>query len=144
MIIDTITNLIKAEMKKQYGSVAKFSQASGIPYSTIVNGLNKGVGTMAYDTVVKMCGLLKINQAFSSKLILFDDRFLELYDKLNALDDRGIHTVSTVLNVEYLRCTNDGDAPIKGFNGIGFAVKESANDEKRIRALIRKANDEKT
>lgn len=131
-------------MKKQYGSVASFSQASGIPYSTIVNALNKGVGTMAYDTVVKMCGLLNINQAFSSRLILFDDRFLELYDKLNVLDDQGLNTVSTVLKAEFLRCTADGDTPVKGFNGIGFAVKETAQDKARMRTLSRKGCNEQT
>ncbi len=142
--IDTITNLIKAEIKQQYGTISKFSEASGIPYSTITNALNKGVGTMAYDTVVKICGMLNIHQAFSSHLILFDERFMELYNKLKALDEKGIHTVSTVLNVEYLRCANEGDASVKGFNGVGLAVKETVNDEKRIRELIRKVKNEKT
>ena len=37
--MDSITSLIKAEIKKQYGSVAKFAEASGIPYGTISNAL---------------------------------------------------------------------------------------------------------
>ena len=141
--IDTITNLIKAEIRHQYGTISKFSEASGIPYPTIMNALNKGIGTMGYDTVVKICGMLNIHQAFSSRLILFDDRFLDLYDKLKALDEKGIHTVSTVLNVEYARCSNEGDASVKGFNGVGLAVKETTNDEKRIRKLIRQVKKEK-
>ena len=61
--MDSITNLIKAEIKKQYGSVAKFAEASGIPYGTVSNSLARGVGGTAYDTVSKMCKFLHIQHS---------------------------------------------------------------------------------
>lgn len=43
-VLDNITQLIKTEIKKQYKSVRKFSEKSGIPYSTLSNALYKGIG----------------------------------------------------------------------------------------------------
>ena len=34
-MVDSITKLIKTEIKRQYKSVRKFSEESGIPYSTL-------------------------------------------------------------------------------------------------------------
>ena len=52
--MDSITNLIKSEIKRQYKSLRQFSEQSGIPYSTLSNALTKGIGGTSYDTVVKM------------------------------------------------------------------------------------------
>ena len=69
--MDSITELIKNEIKRQYKSVRKFSEVSGIPYSTLSNALTKGVGGTSYDTVVKMCKLLDIKQTIDSDIVLF-------------------------------------------------------------------------
>ena len=42
--MDSITELIKTEVKKQYKSVRQFSEKSGIPYSTLSNAFSKGIG----------------------------------------------------------------------------------------------------
>ena len=52
-MVDSITKLIKTEIKRQYKSVRKFSEESGIPYSTLSNALSKGIGGTSYDTVIK-------------------------------------------------------------------------------------------
>ena len=116
--MDSITSLIKAEIKKQYGSVAKFAEASGIPYGTVSNSLARGVGGTAYDTVSKMCKFLHIKQAYDDDLILFNQEFYDVYKKLTALDEMGVHTVCSVLNVEYQRCQENDDPTVKGYNGI--------------------------
>ena len=137
--MDSITELIKNEIKSQYKSVRKFSEVSGIPYSTLSNALAKGVGGTSYDTVVKICKLLNIKQAYDSDLVLFNSEFHDIYSKLTTLDQQGVHTVCTVLNVEYNRCNStDQDSSVKAFNGIGYASSKEAFDPDRINNLIMK------
>ncbi len=127
--MDSITSLIRSEIKRQYSTLKSFSKASGIPYSTLTNALTKGVGGTSYDTVVKICKLLNIKQSYDSALVLFNEKFHEFYTKLAALDEQGLHTVSTVLNMEYNRCADDNIRPVvKAFNNIGLAVKQDLEE----------------
>lgn len=137
--MDSITELIKNEIKSQYKSVRKFSEASGIPYSTLSNALAKGVGGTSYDTVVKICKILNIKQAYDSDLVLFNSEFHDIYSKLTTLDQQGVHTVCSVLNVEYNRChSTDNEPVVKAFNGIGYASSQDAFDPDRINDLVMK------
>ena len=142
--MDSITALIKNEIKKQYKSVSKFSEISGIPYSTLSNALARGVGGTSYDTVVRICRLLNIKQACDSDLVLFNSEFQDIYSKLTQLDEQGVYTVCTVLNIEYNRCVNeDGGASVKAFNGIGYASStDEAFDPNRIKQLIKKVQED--
>ena len=135
---------IKNEIKKQYKSVSKFSEASGIPYSTLSNALAKGIGGTSYDTVVKIFRLLNIKQAYDSDIVLFNSEFHDIYAKLTQLDEQGVHTVCTVLNVEYNRCAKgDADASVKAFNGIGYASStDEAFDPERIKQLVKKVQED--
>ena len=103
--METITQLIKAEIKKQFKSVRKFSKFSGIPYSTLSNALSKGIGGTSYETVIKICNILNLKQAYDTDVTLFDEHSYEICSKLKALDERAVHTIKTILNVEYDRCT---------------------------------------
>ena len=142
--MDSITQLIKNEIQKQYKSVKRFSEASGIPYTTLSNALTNGIGGTAYDTVVKMCSLLGIKQAYSDDIILFNKEFHDVYTMLAALDEKGVHTVTTVLNVEYNRCKeNNDDTTIKGFAGISYASKPVIDDE-RMLELVRRLKGEES
>ena len=128
-MVDSITNLIKAEIKRQYKSVRKFSEDSGIPYSTLSNALSKGIGGTSYDTVIKICKLLNLKQAYDADLTIFNEQFHEICSMLTALDEQGVHTVKTILTVEYNRCTNDETSPsIKGYNGLSVAGKSVSID----------------
>lgn len=137
--MDSITELIKNEIKRQYKSVRKFSEVSGIPYSTLSNALAKGVGGTSYDTVVKICKLLDIKQTIDSDIILFNNQFHDIYTKLTMLDEQGVHTVNTVLTMEMERCAKTTRSPvIKPFNGVGIASKgDAAIDAEHIKSLIR-------
>ena len=122
VVLDSITKLIKSEIKRQYKSVRQFSEKSGIPYSTLSNALSKGIGGTSYDTVIKMCQLLNLKQAYDADLTIFNDQFYEICAMLAALDDRGVHTVRTILSVEYNRCTNGNTTPgVKAYNGLTVA-----------------------
>ena len=122
--MDSITELIKAEVKKQYKSVRQFSEKSGIPYSTLSNAFSKGIGGTSYDTVLKICKMLNLKQVYDADLTIFNDKFFEVCSMLSELDEQGVHTVKTVLTVEYNRCKSDKEEPvIKAHNGLSFAGK---------------------
>ncbi len=130
--MDSITLLIRDEIKRQYKSVKKFSDASGIPYSTLSNALAKGIGGTSYDTVLKICKLLNLKQVYDADLTIFNDRFYEICSMLSELDEQGVHTVKTVLTIEHYRCTkHDTDATVKPFNGISFAGKTFQTNEEK-------------
>ena len=128
--MDSITLLIRDEIKRQYKSVKKFSDASGIPYSTLSNALAKGIGGTSYDTVLKICKLLNLKQVYDADLTMFNDRFYEICAMLSELDEQGVHTVRAVLTLEYNRCVNtEALAPVvKPFNGLVIANKEQKDD----------------
>ena len=128
--MDSITTLIKNEIKAQYKNIHRFSEASGIPYSTLSNALTKGIGGTSYDTVVKICSLLNIKQSCDDVILHFNDEFYDIYQKLTELDEQGVHTVRTVLNIEYNRCMNSDHSSIKAFNGIGLAIEPKKGDKK--------------
>ena len=94
--MDSITNLIKSEIKRQYKSLRQFSEQSGIPYSTLSNALTKGIGGTSYDTVVKICDLLNLKQIYDTEVSLFNEQFHEIGTMLTALDEQGVHTVKTI------------------------------------------------
>lgn len=122
IVLDSITKLIKSEIKRQYKSVRQFSEKSGIPYSTLSNALSKGIGGTSYDTVIKICKLLNLKQAYDADLTIFNDQFYEICAMLAALDERGVHTVKTILSVEYNRCTNgESTQGVKAYNGLSVA-----------------------
>lgn len=137
-VLDSITKLIKLEIKRQYKSVRQFSEKSGIPYSTLSNALSKGIGGTSYDTVIKICKLLNLKQAYDADLTIFNDQFYEICAMLAALDERGVHTVKTILSVEYNRCTNENASPsVKGYNGLSVA-----SEDVRIDSAFTEADDE--
>ena len=122
--MDSITELIKTEVKKQYKSVRQFSEKSGIPYSTLSNAFSKGIGGTSYDTVLKICKMLNLKQVYDADLTIFNDKFFEVCSMLSELDEQGVHTVKTVLTVEYNRCkSNKEDPAVKAHNGLSFAGK---------------------
>ncbi|MBE6681053.1 MAG: helix-turn-helix transcriptional regulator [Ruminococcaceae bacterium] len=103
--MDELTMTVKSEIKRKYKSVRQFAAAIDIPQSTIISGLRKGVGGMAFDTVVKMCTALGIKLSMNSGVFM-DKEKSELLEYFGELDDRGRYTVRAVCNVELLRCRN--------------------------------------
>lgn len=137
--MDAITLLIKDEIKRQYKNPKKFSEATGIPYSTLVNALTKGVGGTAYSTVTKICQILGLKQVFDSDITIFNEEFQNVCRMLERLDDHGVQTVKAVLMLEYNRCINDHpDGTYRGFNGLlrasdknlGSSLKRFMNNAK--------------
>lgn len=128
--MDKITQLIKAEIKKQYKSVRQFSEKSGIPYSTLSNALSKGIGGTSYDTVIKICKLLNLKQAYDVDLTIFNDHCYEICSMLAALDEQAVHTLKTILSIEYQRCTS-GKSSAEVYNGLAMAGRTADIQERQ-------------
>ena len=83
--------VLKNEILSQYRSVRKFASELGIPYSTLVTALERGIEGMAYDTVIRMCGALSLNPVDFTRLEegnelsaqLSTKRVMEKFNKLN-------------------------------------------------------------
>ena len=134
MNMDTLTELIKKEIKRQYGSVKFFATQTGVPYGTINTALFKGIGGSSFDFVMRVCKLLGIKQIFSDEISQVNSHYYELVNKMETLDNQGIATVTAIINVEADRCSKGRkDEVIKNYNGIGHVDQT----DEHIRALIR-------
>lgn len=89
----TKAETLKKEILRQYRSVRQFAMEMGIPYSTLVTALERGVEGMAYGTVIKICDKLSLNPVDFSSLEgeaslgarLLENRVMQYYIKLNQL-----------------------------------------------------------
>lgn len=87
----TRAEILKHEILRQYRSVRAFALDMGIPYSTLVTALERGIEGMAYGTVIKMCDKLSLNPVDFSSLErgtplggrILENRVMHNYLKLN-------------------------------------------------------------
>lgn len=108
--MDELTQLIKKNIKLKYSSTRRFSEELGIPQTTIVSAIKNGVSGTAFTTVCKMCKALDIKLINGIYPVVVTDTTTDLIKKLSKLDDKGIHTVTTVLEMEYVRCQAEAEA----------------------------------
>ena len=116
--MDVLTNMISTEIKRQYKSVRRFSQAVNIPQTTLASTLKNGVSGTAYETVVKICKALDIQLVNYQFPIHVDDNAIKMLDIYNKLDDNGRHVIHTLLKMEYERYSSGlSDYDIASFSG---------------------------
>lgn len=86
----TREEILRSEIVEQHKSVRQFCIKLNIPYSTLSTALERGIGGMAYDTVIKMCEELSIspvdftpldNGAVNSRLL--ENKLMQRFVKLN-------------------------------------------------------------
>ncbi len=83
--------ILKKAILNQYRSVRQFATELGIPYSTLVTALERGIEGMGYGTVIKMCEKLNLNPVDFSPLEkditlggkLMENQVMAKYLKLN-------------------------------------------------------------
>ena len=102
--MEELTNLMRIEIKRQYRSVRHFAIVLGIPQSTVVTALNKGVRGTAFETVVRMCEALDIKLAIGDESVYIEKDCHDIIKAYNSLDEVGRHTVKTIVYVENMRC----------------------------------------
>ena len=89
----TKAEVLKKVILSQYKSVRQFAVEMDIPYSTLVTALERGIGGMAYSTVIRICDALSLNPVDFTPLDEGDDlsaqittkRVMERYSKFNRI-----------------------------------------------------------
>ncbi len=112
--MDELTQLIKTEIKRQFRSVRQFSMYIGVPQSTIVTALQKGIGGTSFETIMRICEVLDIKMVAGENPVFMDGEKRELLERYARLDAAGKKAVRAVAAIELLRIT-DPDA----FNELG-------------------------
>lgn len=108
--MDELTQLIKKNIKLKFASTRRFSEELGIPQTTIVSAIKNGISGTAFSTVCRMCKALDIKLMDGIYPVVVSDTTKNLIERLSKLDDKGIHTVTTVLEMEYIRCKAEAEA----------------------------------
>ena len=104
--MDELTRLIKTEIKKQFRSVRQFSMYIGVPQSTIVTALQKGIGGTSFETIMHICDVLDIKPVPGDNTVFLDSEKRELLDRYARLDANGKSAVRAVTAMEFMRVTN--------------------------------------
>ena len=103
--MDNLTKIVRTEIARQYKSVRQFAFAVNIPLSTINSALHNGIGGSSFDTVVQICRTLGIKALSDDASFYLTDETQKLLTQYAQLDDYGRHTISSVMQVDYARCT---------------------------------------
>ena len=127
--MDELTQLIKKNIKQNYYSMRRFAEELGIPQTTIVSAVKNGVGGTAFTTVCKICNALDIKLVNGIYPVTLSDNTKNLVEKLSKLDEKGIHTVTTVLEMEYIRCQAEAET-------IAIAQKNAKTDFSKNKTII--------
>ena len=104
--MDELTKLIKTEIKKQFRSVRQFSMFIGVPQSTIVTALQKGIGGTSFETIMHICEVLDIKPVQGDNTVFLDGEKRELLDRYARLDKEGKKAVRAVTAMELMRVSN--------------------------------------
>ena len=132
--MDELTLMIKKNIKQKYSSVRSFSEELGIPQTTIVSAIKNGISGTSFTTVCKICKALDIKLIDGIYPVVVSDNVRSLFNKLSKLDDKGIHTVATVLEVEYVRCNSKNisdELKIAEYNEKGYLLADEALPTKK-------------
>ncbi|EJO5349324.1 XRE family transcriptional regulator [Clostridium botulinum] len=133
------TKKLKNIILDKYGSIREFARISKIPSTTLTSALDKGIGGMAVDRVIKICEILDIDiKTFESlnedeELILSfgEKKLLSDFNKLNNFGkNEAIKRVDELTEInKYVKDDVDHLIPIAAHH------KENANMDKAQKEL---------
>lgn len=106
--MDELTKLIRTEIKKQFRSVRQFSLYIGVPQSTIVTALQKGIGGTSFETILHICKVLGIKPVQGEETVFLDSDKIALLDRYAHLDEEGKKAVRAVAAIELMRLKDPG------------------------------------
>lgn len=116
--MDSLTEKVLFEIKRQYKSVRNFSHVIDIPQTTIATALKKGLPRSSFSLVLKICDNLNINIVDNKYPAILDDTALKILDIYNKVDEKGKYAIETVVKMEYDRYLNTlSDYRIAAFSG---------------------------
>lgn len=122
--MDELTSLIKKAIKQKYSSTRQFAMEIGVPLTTIVSAINKGVSGTSFETVAKICNALNIKFIGGIYPVDMPENAIKLVEKISKLDEKGIHTVTTVTHMEYLRCLSEAEKIARAEKSIKTDIEE--------------------
>lgn len=86
------TEKLKNIILNKYGSIREFAKISEIPSTTLTSALDKGIGGMAVDRVIRICEILDIDiktfeplKSINKSLSFKEEKLLSKFNKLNDL-----------------------------------------------------------
>ena len=127
--MENLTELIRTEIRRQYGTVKEFSAQTGIPMSTLNTAFPRGIENSSYELVTRICTILGIRCIYDGEITYVNRDCYDLVRRIESLDDQGLVTIKSLLRAETARCQN---TVVKSFRGIGHVT-----GNERIRELIR-------
>jgi len=104
-----LSQLIEAEIKKQFKSTRKFAEEIGVAQTTVVSAIKTGIKGTAYETVIKMCEKLGIEHINYHSHIVMTDDVINLINMYNSLDEKGAHAVMAFASMEFNRSKGNDD-----------------------------------
>ena len=104
-----LSQLIEAEIKKQFKSTRKFAEEIGVAQTTVVSAIKTGLKGTAYETVIKMCEKLGIELINYRSHIVMTDDVINLINMYNSLDEKGAHAVMAFASMEFNRSKGNDD-----------------------------------
>ncbi|GEQ22764.1 hypothetical protein CBU02nite_32700 [Clostridium butyricum] len=112
------TEKLKHIILSKYNSVREFSKIVEIPSTTLASALDKGIGGMAVDRIIKICDILNIdiktfepleNNTSNNKLSKEENTLLENFNKLNNLGKKEANKRVIELSYMPMYCNNEDD-----------------------------------
>lgn len=93
------TEKLKHIILSKYSSIREFSKIVEIPSTTLTSALDKGIGGMAVDRIIKICEVLDIdiktfeplNTQTKQDLSTDEKKLIDTYKKLNDLGKKEAH-----------------------------------------------------
>lgn len=110
------TDKLKHIILSKYNSIREFSKIAEIPSTTLTSALDKGIGGMAVDRIIKICDVLNIdiktfepleNISQTNDLSKEETTLLENYNKSNSEGKKMIVSYSDYVSQNYADTAND-------------------------------------
>lgn len=135
------TEKLKHIILSKYNSVREFSKVVEIPSTTLASALDKGIGGMAVDRIIKICDVLNIDiKTFDPLEIISQNNnlsqeettLIENYNKLNSKGKERLIDYSDELttNIKYMdNSNNEITATIDNVTEVDFNSNNKEDDE---------------
>lgn len=134
-----IETKLKELIISRYGSLKKFTDTIDMPWTTLDSILKRGVLKSNITSLLRITKELNIdteslasgkitdtNQPYLDAKIILDES--NLLFKYRTLDDKGKHTVDTVLEMEHNRCRTEKNIYLVAESEEQYGVKAAHND----------------
>lgn len=90
---------LKRRIEQSFGSIKKFSDASGIPKSTIYNILDRGIENTRTKTMELVYAHIKLDESPSDEDVSEDEReLLDLFKKMSTEQRAAILEIARTMN----------------------------------------------